>query len=81
MFLCGTVALVEPFLRLPVAAALLLKAIAEFLVLSKGSRLLRRHLPLSEFLIAELCHVPYIAVAGLVGQFNSLRWKDRNLAR
>jgi hypothetical protein len=75
------VALVEPLLRLPVVAALVLKALSEFLVLSQGARLFRQPLPLGQFLIAELFHVPYIAIAGLIGQFISLRWKDRNLDR
>ena len=81
LFAAGTVALVEPFLRLPVVAVLVLKVLSEFLVLSKGARLFRQPLPLGQFLIAELFHVPYIAVAGLIGQFSSLRWKDRNLGR
>ncbi|MCX6142000.1 MAG: glycosyltransferase [Ignavibacteriales bacterium] len=59
----------------------LLKGMAEYFVLSQGARLFRQALPLGQFLIAELFHVPYIAVAGLIGQFSSLRWKDRNLDR
>ncbi len=75
------VALVEPTLWLPVIAILLAKGVSEFFVLSRGARLFRQPLPLGQFLIAELFHVPYIAVAGLIGQFSSLRWKDRNLDR
>lgn len=77
----GTVALVNPIMRLPVVVVLLLKGVAEFNILSQGARLFRQSLPLGQFLIAEFFHVPYIAVAGLIGQFSSLRWKDRNLDR
>jgi poly-beta-1,6-N-acetyl-D-glucosamine synthase len=72
-------AIVDPLMRIPVMAVVLLKVIVEFLILSKGSRLFHFPLPRSVFVIAELFHVPYIAIAGLVGQFTSLRWKDRNL--
>jgi cellulose synthase/poly-beta-1,6-N-acetylglucosamine synthase-like glycosyltransferase len=81
LFAAGTIALVEPVLRLPVIGVLLLKGVAEFLVLSRGARLFRHSLPIGQFLIAELFHVPYIAAAGLIGQFSSLRWKDRNVDR
>ena len=81
LFAAGTVALVEPILRLPVVAILLFKGIADLVVLSQGARLFRYSLPLGQFLIAELFHVPYITVAGLIGQFRSLRWKDRSLDR
>ncbi len=81
LFAVGAVALFEPDLRLPVVAVLLLKVSTEFLVLSQGARHFRQPLPVGQFLIAELFHVPYIAVAGLIGQFSSLRWKDRNLDR
>jgi cellulose synthase/poly-beta-1,6-N-acetylglucosamine synthase-like glycosyltransferase len=77
----SAVAVVEPLLIIPVLGVLLLKATMEFLILSKGARLFRHEIPLFEFVIAELFHVPYIAMAGLVGQFTSLRWKDRNFAQ
>jgi poly-beta-1,6-N-acetyl-D-glucosamine synthase len=80
-FVCGSAAFIDPFLRLPCITILLAKALAEYCVLSKGSRLFRQHLPPGDFVIAELFHVPYIAFAGLIGQFNSLRWKDRNIGR
>lgn len=81
LFTVGTTALWEPALRLPVSALLVVKGMADYSVLSQGSRLFRQPIPFGQFLIAELFHVPYIAVAGFVGQFNSLRWKDRNLDR
>jgi poly-beta-1,6-N-acetyl-D-glucosamine synthase len=81
LFSTATFSLVEAGLQLPVAAVLLIKGIAEYLVLSQGARLFRQDLPLGQFLIAELFHVPYITVAGLIGQFSSLRWKDRDLDR
>ena len=81
LFSAATFSLIEPGLQLPVAAVLLIKGIADYLVLSLGARLFRQDLPLGQFLIAELFHVPYITVAGLIGQFSPLRWKDRNLDR
>jgi cellulose synthase/poly-beta-1,6-N-acetylglucosamine synthase-like glycosyltransferase len=81
LFVTGICALVVPILRLPVVVIVLLKVLADWLVLSRGARLFRQPLSLGQFLIAELFHVPYIAVAGLIGQFSSLRWKDRNLDR
>jgi hypothetical protein len=81
LFAAGTFALVDPILRLPVVAILMLKGVAELLALSQGARLFRQSLPLGQFLIAELFHVPYIAIVGLIGQYSFLRWKDRNLDR
>jgi hypothetical protein len=81
LFATATISLVEPGLRLPAIAVLLVKGLAEYFVLSQGARLFRQDLPFGQFLIAELFHVPYITVAGLIGQFSSLRWKDRNLDR
>jgi cellulose synthase/poly-beta-1,6-N-acetylglucosamine synthase-like glycosyltransferase len=81
LFAVGTVAFFVPDLRLPVAGVLLLKVVTDFLVLSRGARLFSQSLPFGQFLVAELFHVPYIAVAGLIGQFSSLRWKDRTLDR
>jgi len=81
LFLAGIVALVDPILRFPVVVVVVLKALAELHVLSQGARLYRQSISLGQFFIAELFHVPYIAVAGLIGQFSTLRWKDRNLDR
>jgi cellulose synthase/poly-beta-1,6-N-acetylglucosamine synthase-like glycosyltransferase len=81
LFATAAFSLVEPDLQLPVIAVLLVKGLAEYFVLSQGARLFRQGLPLGQFLIAEIFHVPYIAVAGLIGQFSTLRWKDRNLDR
>ena len=71
----------EPTLWYFVVAVLLLKLIADLLVLRKGAEKLRREIRPIQFLIAELLHVPYIAVAGLAGQFLSLRWKGRTLEK
>jgi poly-beta-1,6-N-acetyl-D-glucosamine synthase len=81
LFATATFSLVESGLRLPVAAVLLAKGMVDYVVLSHGARIFRQDLPLGQFLIAELFHVPYITVAGLIGQFSSLRWKDRTLDR
>jgi biofilm PGA synthesis N-glycosyltransferase PgaC len=81
LFATATFSLVEPGLQLPFIAVLLIKGIADYFVLSQGARLFRQPLPFGQFLIAEIFHVPYITVTGLIGQFSSLRWKDRNLGR
>ena len=81
LFVAGAGALVDPPLRLPIAIVVLLKICAEFVTLSRGARLFRQPLPVGQFLFAELFHVPYIAFAGLIGQFTPSRWKDRNLER
>lgn len=75
------VAFVEPTLRYVLLPVLLAKMIADLLVLRKGAQELRQKVPLAQFVIAELLHVPYIAVAGLAGQFLSLRWKGRTLEK
>jgi biofilm PGA synthesis N-glycosyltransferase PgaC len=81
LFATAILSLVERDLWLLLTAALFIKGVAEYFVLSQGARLFRQSLPFGQFLIAEVFHVPYITVAGLIGQFSTLRWKDRNLDR
>ena len=79
VFITGLLAFVEPAVRLPLLGVLLTKALADYFVLALGSRMFRQRLAFGQFLIAELFHVPYIALAALIGQVSSLRWKDRTL--
>ena len=72
-------AVFEPWIAIVVIASFLVKACADYVVLREGARMLRQAVPLGQFLVAELLHVPYIACAGLIGQFGSIRWKERNL--
>jgi cellulose synthase/poly-beta-1,6-N-acetylglucosamine synthase-like glycosyltransferase len=77
----GVACLLETSFIPAVASVLLLKAMAEFSVLSSAARLLGRCFSVAFFLIAELFHVPYIAVAALTAQFTRMSWKNRKLNR
>jgi cellulose synthase/poly-beta-1,6-N-acetylglucosamine synthase-like glycosyltransferase len=66
---------------LSLIASLLLKSIFEYLILSKGRKILFNNLSLKPFVIAELLQVPYIIIAGLVGAFGNLKWKERKIKR
>lgn len=79
LFLAAVASITLPALRPAVLAVLVLKAVAEFVVLRSGARLFHSRLRLSYFLIAELFHVPYIVIAGFIGQITSMRWKGRIL--
>lgn len=81
LFLAVLGSIMLPGLRLVVLAVLVLKAVAEFIVLRAGARLLNSRFPLSYFLIAEVFHVPYIVIAASIGQIRSMRWKGRILDR
>jgi biofilm PGA synthesis N-glycosyltransferase PgaC len=69
----------EPRFWVAVAACFVVKTSADYITLREGARMLRQRVSLHQFLIAELLHVPYIAFAGLIGQFGPIRWKERNL--
>jgi len=66
---------------LSLIASLLLKSIVEYFILSRGKKILFNNLSLKPFVIAELLQVPYIIVAGLVGAFGNLKWKERKIKR
>jgi cellulose synthase/poly-beta-1,6-N-acetylglucosamine synthase-like glycosyltransferase len=72
-------AVFEPRFAIVVIASFLAKVCADYVILREGARILRRAVPVWQFLVAELLHVPYIACAGLIGQFGSIRWKERKL--
>ncbi|HCA78288.1 MAG TPA: hypothetical protein DEP53_00995 [Bacteroidetes bacterium] len=79
LLLSAIASIMLPALRSAVVAILILKALAEFVVLNSGAQLLHSRLRLSYFLIAEVFHVPYIAIAAFIGQIKSIRWKGRIL--
>jgi len=62
-------------------ASLLIKSIFEYKILSRGRKVLFNNLSLKPFVIAELLQVPYIIIAGLVGAFGNLKWKERKIKR
>ena len=66
---------------LSLIASLLLKSIFEYLILARGRKILFNNLSLKPFVIAELLQVPYIIIAGLVGAFGNLKWKERKIRR
>jgi len=79
VFIAALAALFDPILSVPLLAVFAIKLATEYMVLTRGTRLLRQRFSIGHFLIAELFHVPYIVVAALVGQFSVLRWKNRTL--
>jgi cellulose synthase/poly-beta-1,6-N-acetylglucosamine synthase-like glycosyltransferase len=81
LFLSMIITVINPSLETPVLVVLLIKVLAELAVLTKGARIFRQRIRPIQFLVAELFHVPYIVLAGLIGQIISMRWKDRNLGR
>ena len=66
---------------LSLIASLLLKSIFEYLILTRGRKILFNNLSLKPFVIAELLQVPYIIIAGIVGAFGNLKWKERKIKR
>ncbi|MBK7378079.1 MAG: glycosyltransferase [Ignavibacteriales bacterium] len=58
-----------------------LKALVEFLVLKKGSKVLFDKFFLCPFPIAEIIHLPYIIIAGISGAFGNFKWKNRTVKR
>lgn len=66
---------------LSLITSLLLKSIFEYLILNRGKKILFNDLSLKLFIIVELLQVPYIIIAGLVGAFGNLKWKERKIKR
>jgi cellulose synthase/poly-beta-1,6-N-acetylglucosamine synthase-like glycosyltransferase len=58
-----------------------LKALLEFLVLKRGSRILFDKFILRPFPLAEFIHLPYIIIAGISGAFGNFVWKNRTVKR
>lgn len=58
-----------------------LKALSEFFVLKKGTKLLFEKGILKPFILAEIFHIPYIIIAGISGTFGNFTWKERKVSR
>ena len=80
-FAAGVGTLSFHILLFPFLLVLVIKAAAEFAVLDLGAKRFNQPLSVRHFLIAEIFHVPYIVFAGLIGQFRTLRWKNRTLGK
>ncbi len=61
--------------------SIVLKIFIEFQILSEGKKILFKKLSLNYFVMAEIFHIPYIIIAGLVGSFGNYFWKERKLKR
>ena len=79
--LSAITALFVPALALPVAIIFGLKALVDFVTLSRGANMLQQRLAFNSFFLAELLHAPYIVVAAAQAQFAAIQWKGRTLTR
>ncbi len=59
----------------------LLKILSEYLVLSRGQKLLFSKDLLKPFFQAEAFHIPYIIISGIAGTFGNYQWKSRKIKR
>ncbi len=69
------------YFYISLVASILLKSVFEYLILTSGKKILFNDLSLKPFLIAEFLQVPYIIIAGFVGAFGNLKWKERKIKR
>jgi len=69
------------FFVITFSVSIAFKFLLEYLILSKGKKLLFPSLPLHWFFLAEILQVPYIIIAGLTGAFGNFHWKDRKVKR
>ncbi|MBT8386220.1 MAG: glycosyltransferase [Ignavibacteria bacterium] len=69
------------YFYISLVASIFLKSVFEYLILTSGKNLLFNDLSLRPFFIAELLQVPYIIIAGFVGAFGNLKWKERKIKR
>ncbi len=68
-----------PILFLPMVSAWLIKSGVDYFVLKRARAMFDISFSRTDFLIAELLHVPYIVTAALFGQVGHMRWKGRTL--
>lgn len=61
--------------------SILLKAVCEYFVLFKGSKILFDKSILKSFLITEALHAPYVLITGIAGAFGKFEWKERKVKR
>jgi len=69
------------YFYISLVASILLKSVFEYLILTSGKKILFNDLSLKRFLIAEFLQVPSIIIAGFVGTFGNLKWKERKIKR
>jgi cellulose synthase/poly-beta-1,6-N-acetylglucosamine synthase-like glycosyltransferase len=69
------------YFYISLVASILLKSVFEYLILTSGKKILFNDLSLKPFLIAEFLQVPYIIIAGFLGAFGNLKWKERKIKR
>ncbi|MFH0989783.1 MAG: glycosyltransferase [bacterium] len=79
MLISGILVVYDSSLIPILSSIALLKALIDYRVLAAGARIFQIRLSLFDFFIAEIFHVPYIAIAALVGQVASIRWKNRTV--
>lgn len=56
-----------------------LKSYYEYEVLKKGVPMLSKGIGIVDFIIAEICHVPYIVLIPIIGIFGNYKWKGRKI--
>ena len=71
--------LFEPWLLVPAAVALGVKAVSDAAIVVPLCRHVGREHLLRVFPATEMLHVPYILVAALIGMFRPTRWKGRRV--
>jgi len=71
--------LLHPPLFIPLLLFFGMKFIIDLIAMKTGANLFGVHFKMSDFLLAEILHTPYIFVTGLWGQFGTFRWKKREL--
>lgn len=81
MFFTTLLVIREPQLLLPLIIAFCGKIFVDYFTLRSGARLFQQDIPTLHFLIAELLHVPYIVIVSPIGQFASMKWKERIIKR
>ena len=69
------------YFYISLVASILLKSVFEYFILTSGKKILFNDLSLKPFLFAEFLQVPYIIIAGFVGTFGNLKWKERKIKR
>jgi len=70
-----------PMIAISFAIGIVVKVFLEYILLSKGKKLLFPELSLKPLLLAEVLQVPYIIVTGFAGLFGNLEWKGRRIKR
>ncbi len=57
---------------------LLLKTGVEYYFLKPVSQFFKKEKELNLFYLLQFIHIPYILISGLLGQFGTYNWKERN---